>query len=173
MLSSIDEKPYTEILDGEAVQKVSPQTKHSILQLAIGTILGRLAGDRGIVGTEWRFYMDPPGGLQTSLVPDVAYVARERLVALTPAQREKPPFSPDIAVEIRSPDDVVKHVEWKMRAYLTMGGTLAFDVLPDTYEVRAFTLDGVKTYALGDQFTSDALPWLTFSIDELFAGILD
>ncbi len=73
MLQSIDEKPYTEILDGEAVQKVSPKTIHSILQWRIAALVQGLAGERGVVATEWRFYMDPPGGLRTSLVPDVAY----------------------------------------------------------------------------------------------------
>jgi Uma2 family endonuclease len=174
MLTSIDEKPYTEILDGRAVQKVSPKRKHSLLQWRIAALLQQqLAGDRGDVGTEWRFYMDPPGGLQTSLVPDVAYVSHERLEALTSERREKPPFSPDIAFELRSPGDRVNDVEWKMHAYVSMGGTIAFDVLLDTFEVRAFTLDHMQTYKLGDRVTCEALPWLTFTVDELFAGIRD
>ncbi len=173
MLTSIDEKPYTEILDGEAVQKVSPKRKHSLLQWRIAALLQQLAGDRGDVGTEWRFYMDPPGGLQTSLVPDVAFVSRERLDPLSPEQREMPPLSPDVAFEIRSPGDRLKHVSWKMSAYLRMGGTIAFDVLLDTFEVRAFTLDTVQTYRLGDRVACEELPWLTFTVDELFAGIRD
>lgn len=171
MLSSIDEKPYTEILDGTAVQKVSPQRKHALLQWRIAALVQQLAGDRGDVGTEWRFYMDPPGGLQTSLVPDVAYVSRERLAALSAAEREKPPISPDIAIEIRSPEDKIKNIEWKMRAYLALGGTIALDVLPDTCTVRIFTMHGTTTHAPGERIASDELPWLSFSVDDLFAGL--
>lgn len=173
MLPSIDEKPYTEILDGEAVQKVSPKTIHSILQFRIAALVQLLAGDRGYVGTEWRFYMDPPGGLQTSLVPDVAYVSRERLTVLHGEQREKPPFSPDIAIELRSPGDKLRHVDWKMHAYLRMGGSVAIDVLPEKRQVRVFLPDSVKTYGHGDHFSCDAVPWLTFDVSELFAGIPD
>ena len=171
MLSSIDEKPYTEILDGEAVQKVSPQRKHALLQWRIAALIQQLAGDRGDVGTEWRFYMDPPGGLRTSLVPDVAYVARERIDALSGIAREKPPLSPDIAIEIRSPEDREHHVQWKMHAYLAMGGTIAFDVLPERCEVRVYEHDRVSTYRIGERISCEALGWLTFSVDELFAGL--
>jgi len=173
MLPSIDEKPYTEILDGEAVQKVSPKTIHSILQWRIAALLQLLAGDRGTVGTEWRFYMDPPGGLQTSLVPDVAYVSRERLDALTKVQREMPPFSPDIAIELRSAGDKPQHVDWKMHAYLRMGGLVAIDLLPEKRQIRVFLHDSVKTYGHGDRFACDAAPWFTFDVSELFAGISD
>jgi len=174
MLQSIDEKPYTEILDGRAVQKVSPKTIHSILQFRIAAIVQMLAGDRGFVGTEWRFYMDPPGGLQTSLVSDVAFVYSERLYALgSREQREKPPFSPDIAIELRSPGDKPSDVEWKMHAYITMGGTIAFDVLPELRQVCVYTHDAVQTLGHGDRFACDAVPWLVFEVRDLFAGIPD
>jgi Uma2 family endonuclease len=173
MLQSIDEKPYTEILDGRAIQKVSPKRVHSMLQWRIAALVQQLAGDRGDVGTEWRFYMDPPGGLQTSLVPDVAFVYRGRLDALVPLEREKPPFSPDIAIELRSPGDNPNDVEWKMHAYLTMGGSIAFDVLPESRTIRAYTHDAVQTLGHGDRFACDAVPWLTFEVDDLFAGIPD
>jgi Uma2 family endonuclease len=173
MLQSIDEKPYTEILDGRAVQKVSPKTIHSILQSRISALIQLQAGDRGFAGTEWRFYMDPPGGLQTSLVPDVAFVYRERLYGLGAQERAKPPFSPDIAVELRSPGDKPKDVEWKMHAYLTMGGTIAFDVLPELRTIRVYTHGAIQTLGHGDRFACDAVPWLTFEVCDLFAGIPD
>jgi hypothetical protein len=115
MQHAIDEKPYTEILAGRLVRKVSAQRRHAILQPRLAMLVAQLAGDRGDVGTEWRFYMHA-GQPRTSLVPDIAFVARERLDALTPEKR----------------------------AYLDMGGTLALDVLPETEQIRAFTRDGMK-----------------------------
>lgn len=171
MLQSIDEKPYTEILDGEAVQKVSPKTIHSILQWQIAALVQRLAGDLGVVGTEWRFYMDPPGGLQTSLLPDVAFVYESRLAPLSREQREMPPFAPDIAIELRSPGDKRRHVEWKMHAYLRFGGTIAIDLIPEKRTMHVYTHDAIETLGHGDRFSSDAVPWLTFVVDDLFAGL--
>ena len=78
--------------------------------------------------------MNAPHVPRTSLVPDIAFVARERLDALAPAKREQPPLSPDVAIEIRSPNDRLANVEWKMRAYLELGGTLALDVIAEAEE---------------------------------------
>jgi Uma2 family endonuclease len=171
MRQTIDDRPYIEFLAGRAVPKVTPQRRHGFLQITIGMLLRRLAGNRGDVGSEWRFYMNAPGEPRTSLVPDVAFVSRERLDELPPELREKTPLSPDIAVEIRSPDDRVDDVEWKMRAYLSMGGTLALDVLPDTHEVRSFTRDGMRVFSNGDRFESDAVPWLAFDVSGVFDGL--
>ena len=173
MQHAIDQKPYTELLAGRAVRKVSPQRRHAILQPRLAMLVARLAGKRGDVGTEWRFYMNAPGDPRTSLVPDIAFVARERLDALAPAKREQPPLSPDVAIEIRSPDDRIANVEWKMRAYLEMGGTLALDVIPEAEEIRAFTRDGVKIFGHGDRFACEAVPWLEFDVAEIFADLRD
>ena len=173
MHHAIDEKPYTEILAGRLVRKVSSQRRHALLQLRLGALVARLAGERGDVGTEWRFYMNAPHVPRTSLVPDIAFVARERLDALAPAKREQPPLSPDVAIEIRSPDDRLANVEWKMRAYLEMGGTLALDVIPEAEEIRAFTHDGMKTFGHGDRFACEAVPWLEFDVAEIFADLRD
>ncbi len=172
MQRAIDEKPYTEILAGRLVRKVSPQRRHAILQLRLATLVARLAGERGDVGTEWRFYMHTRQP-RTSLVPDIAFVARERLDALTPEKREQPPLSPDVAIEIRSPDDRIANVDWKMRAYLEMGGTLALDVLPETEQIHAFTHDGMKIFGHGDRFVCEGLPWLAFDVVEIFVGLGD
>jgi Uma2 family endonuclease len=171
MQRSIDERPYIEFLAGRAVPKVSPKRIHSVLQWRLAALVQSLALDRGDVGTEWRFWIGGERDPRTSLVPDVAYVSRERLDALTKREREQPPFAPDVAFEIRSPGDRTADVEWKMRAYLADGALAAFDVLPEERIVRAFTSTGAATLREGERFTSDALPWLAFAVAELFAGV--
>jgi Uma2 family endonuclease len=161
MQHAIDEKPYTEILAGRLVRKVSSRRRHAILQPRLAMLVARLAGERGDVGTEWRFYMRA-GQPRTSLVPDIAFVAREQ-----------PPLSPDVAIEIRSPDDRIANVDWKMRAYLEIGGTLALDVLPECEEIRAFTRYGMKIFGHSDRFSCEAVPWLVFDVAEVFAGLRD
>ncbi len=169
-MRSLDEKPYIELWAGEPIEKVSPQRTHALLQGRMYVLLLNLAGSRGDVGTEWRFWV-APGEPMTSLLPDVAYISHERLAALTPEERESPPLAPDIAVEIRSPDDRVKNIEWKMQAYLLAGCKVGFDVIPAGREVRVFTRDGVTTLRHGERFRSRELPWLTFDVAEVFVGI--
>ncbi|HMF27287.1 MAG TPA: Uma2 family endonuclease, partial [Candidatus Cybelea sp.] len=72
-------KPETEWVRGRALQKVSPQRDHARLQLALGIALDRWAAGAGEVGTEWRFRVAPPGEVRRPLVPDVAYVSKERI----------------------------------------------------------------------------------------------
>lgn len=173
MQRSIDEKPYVEILDGRPTPKVSPKRKHGILQGHLWALVSRCSADRGDVATEWRCWLGTDGPKTTTLVPDVAFVSNERLAALEREAREEPPFAPDVAIEIRSPADRVARIEWKMRAYLSHGGVVAMDVLPEQREIRVFTLEGVRTYREGDRFESSDLPWLAFDVSDVFAPIRD
>jgi Uma2 family endonuclease len=110
------DKPESEFLAGREVPKVSPRRSHGVVQFAFARILYSLGHAYGTTATEWRFpIMESP---HTSLMPDVAFVARERLTALSSEEREAPAFAPDVAVEIRSPSDRVADVEWKMDAYV-------------------------------------------------------
>jgi Uma2 family endonuclease len=165
------DKPEIEYLAGRRVAKVSPRRTHSLVQAALLRILDRCAGDRGEVGPEWRVYMSERNEPKTQLVPDASFISYERLDPLTDEQREKPPFAPDVAVEVRSPSDRPSDVEWKMRAYLKRGSVAALDVLPATREIRAFTEDGVTVFSSGDEFALDVIPWLRFPVAEAFAKL--
>lgn len=75
-------EPETEWVRGRPLQKVSPTRSHALLQLAMAAALREWAGERGEVGTEWRFRVSPPGEPARPLVPDVSYVEVQRLRAL-------------------------------------------------------------------------------------------
>lgn len=166
-MRSLDEKPYIELLDGEPLEKVSPKRIHAILQWRLAARLQALAGDRGVVGTEWRFWLHPIEPY-TSLLPDVAYVSNERLALLTDEEQDEPAFAPDVAVEIRSPSDHVKNVEWKMHAYLQSGCRVGFDVIPESRTIRVFTQASIETLGERARFASADLPWLAFDVSALF-----
>jgi Uma2 family endonuclease len=166
-----EDKPEIEYLAGRAVPKVSPKRRHAIVQGALVTLLRNLARGKGDVGTEWRCHpqLKVP---KTSLVPDVAFVSRERLATLdSDEQREEPPFAPDIAIEVRSPSDRLSDVEWKMRAYLEFGGIVALDVLPAERIIRSFTKSGAREFAEQDRYTCDELPWFTLDVRDVFADL--
>jgi len=173
LMREIDDsaKPYIEYLAGTAVPKVSPQVRHAVVQASLAVILGNLAQKRGYVGTELRCYL-PLEPRRSSLVPDVAFVAKERLSGLSDEERERPHFAPDVAVEVRSDDDKREYLEWKIAAYLRYGSILVLDVLPAERAIYAHTAQGVRDLHEGDRFSCADLPWLTFDVGEVFA-VLD
>jgi hypothetical protein len=54
-------EPDTEWVRGRALQKMSPTTNHAVLQSALSAKLVAWAATRGVVGSEWRFRVGPPG----------------------------------------------------------------------------------------------------------------
>jgi Uma2 family endonuclease len=166
------EKPYVELIDGLEVRKMSPKTRHSFVQGAFTSILRAWAAGRGVVGPEWRFWLVPVGGRRTSLVPDVAYLSKERFAQLEGDAREMPPMAPDIAVEIRSPGDRPRNISRKIELYLGHGSQIVLDVDPKTRTIVVHDRTAVRTLYEGDRFEHAAASGLTFVVREVFAEIV-
>lgn len=164
-------KPAFEIIRGRLQQKMSPKRAHAELQVRWVIALRNWAGDRGDALTEWRFYFAPPGADWGSLAPDVGYLSREALDALTPGDAEEPPCAPEIAVEILSPDDRRKDVEWKIAAYLHGGTRLVVVADARRRTVIAYDGSGPREFGAGEVFSHDALPGFALALDALFAGV--
>jgi Uma2 family endonuclease len=165
------EKPYVELIDGVELPKASPMTHHGQLQLRLGGILQAWAAERGVVGTEWRFWLVPIGDRRTSLVPDVAYASTERLVPLSDEAYEIPPFAPDVAIEVRSPSDRAGNIRRKIELYLAHGAHLVLDVDPAKRRIVAHDATSTQSFADGDRFEHAATPGLTFDLRALFDSV--
>ncbi len=166
---AIDEKPYTEILRGRAVRKVSPKRRHGVLQYTLARLLSDASANFGTVATEWRFTM-PGEPRRTTLVPDVAFVAHDRLRPLSDEDREQPPFAPEIAIEIRSPGDRTRTINEKIGIYLRHGSLSVLDVDPLERSMTCHDASGVRTLREGDIFTLPLLPKLRIDVRALFAS---
>jgi Uma2 family endonuclease len=165
------EKPYVELIDGLEVPKMSPKSRHSLLQFQFGKILDAWAAGRGSVGTEWRFWLVATGERRTSLVPDVAYLSAERFSSLEGEAKEMPPMAPDIAVEIRSPGDRPRNINRKIELYLAHGSLIVLDVDPKKREIIVHDTRLARTLREGDHFEHPAAPGLTFDVHGVFAKI--
>ena len=164
MPTTLYDLPEIEYLDGRAHPKVSPRLTHGCVQLAVAGAMMRAAGSRGVVATEVRFNAGAVDGSKTELIPDVAYISAGRLDALSDADREKPPFSPDIAVEVRSPSDDLHYLQRKIARYLATGSVLVLDVDPVQQCIYARAADGMVRFGNDDTFTHRAVPWLQFDV---------
>jgi len=163
-------KPAIESIRGAWFQKVSPRTRHSLLQGRMFLALATCLGERGFVGPEWRFYFAPSDELPSTLVPDVAFVSKERLPDPGDA-RERPLLAPDIAVEVLSPGDRLSVLETKIDLYLAHGALLVIVVDPENKTVRVRQRDRDETFAHGERARTAAFPDLAIDVTELFAGL--
>ena len=171
MPTDLYDQPEIEYLDGRPRPKVSPRLTHAIVQTAAARVLGDCAGDRGVVVCELRVAPQALGASSTEFVPDIAYIANERLAQLSAEEREKPPFSPDIAVEVRSPSDDLQYVARKITRYLATGSVLVIDVDPQRRCIEAHTREGMHPFSATESFALPAVPWLQFDVRQLFAGL--
>jgi Uma2 family endonuclease len=163
-------KPETEWILGRPVQKVSPFRIHARLQARLAAALWPWAEGRGEVGSEWRFRVAPPGEIRRPLVPDLAYVSYERLQGLEGHDLELPPFAPDVAFEILSPDDVARHVAHKIAVYLAAGAALVVVVEPRDRTVQLHDGLGERVLRGDDVLAHPALPGFALPLPALFAA---
>ena len=80
---------------------------------------------------------DLPNGATRS--PDVAWVKRSRLAALTPEQKQRfLPLCPDFVIELRSPSDPLSILQEKMEEYLANGAQLGWLIDPVERQVYVY-----------------------------------
>ncbi len=105
----------------------------------------------------------------TVLAPDVAYFSHERW----PRNRSIPSYVevvPDLAVEVKSPNDSRREIEEKARTWLDYGVRLVWTVHPETRTVDVYRDDGhVETFRIGDTLDGwEVLPGFSCAISRLF-----
>jgi Uma2 family endonuclease len=152
---------------------MSPTRKHARLQTEIAVRLNAWSHGRGEVGTEWRFRVAPPGELRRPLVPDVSFVAKERLDGLSDDDIEMPAFAPTVAVEILSPGDKRKDVASKIDVYLRAGAELVVVVDPLSRKVVLHDGHEARTLSTTDTLEHPALPGFILNIGDLFSIALE
>ncbi|MGH7748028.1 MAG: Uma2 family endonuclease [Candidatus Dormibacteria bacterium] len=164
-------KPETEWVRGRALQKVSPKRRHARLQGALFLVLARWAAERGEIGIEWRFRLQPAGEVRRPLVPDLSFVTFERLQGLVGEDLEAPPIAPDVAIEILSPGDRRADVTHKIGVYLACGTALVLVVDPRDRSVVLHDARGHRRLVDGDTIEHAMLPEFTLGVTELFVAI--
>ena len=80
-----------------------------------------------------------PNGADRS--PDVAWIRREKWLALSQQQRQKfPPLAPDFLIELRSATDKLEALRFKMLEYQEAGVLLGWLINPQQQQVEIYRL---------------------------------
>ncbi|WP_218081903.1 Uma2 family endonuclease [Anthocerotibacter panamensis] len=156
-----------ELVDGQAVPKVSPQETHSILTFTLTTLLSRWAKFHGRVRLEWALALKRRGE-DWAPVPDVTYISYERLPASVRRTRACP-VPPELVLEILSPGQTIQEFENKAQDYFAAGVLRMWLVEPDALFLQVFFPDRPSQIYTGDIPITDPLfPGLSLSIKEIF-----
>ncbi|HVA27594.1 MAG TPA: Uma2 family endonuclease [Candidatus Baltobacteraceae bacterium] len=170
-MHALSDKPEVEYLDGHPYPKMSPSRAHSIVQINLVRMINEAAGELGEALPEWRCRVGSADGTDTALVPDITYISAQRLLPLSDEDLELPPFSPDIAVEIRSPGESIRLRFEKVARYLATGAILVLDVDPAQRTLVAHSAGDVRSYDERAQFVHPLAPWLIFDVARVFEGM--
>jgi len=166
-------KPALEYLQGKVVQKVSPKTTHSVLQMWLGSYILNYSMPRklGQPYTELRCTF---GG--ESIVPDLAFFARGRIPKDEHGRRvDDVVLPPDLAVEILSPGQTLKNLGTKLSRCVRQGVRLGWLIQPRRSRVFVFRPDRpVETLELGDALQGEGvLPGFALPLSEMFGWLVE
>jgi Uma2 family endonuclease len=166
-LPYLEDSPAWEYVDGVAIQKPMPKTRHSILQKRLTAEVDSQTADyTALPKLRCTF-----GG--RSIVPDVAVIAWNR-INLNEAGEPEDDFtkSPDWTIEILSPDQKANRVIDNIQDCLKHGSKLGWMIDPDDYSVLIFTPQQEPEVCRGDrQLKVIAGVQLTLTPQQIFAWL--
>ncbi|CAN5728497.1 Uma2 family endonuclease [soil metagenome] len=109
----------------------------------------------------------PNGAIRS---PDVAWVLKSRIEALSPDPNKFLPLCPDFAVELQSASDTLSVLQAKMQMYLNNGLALGWLISPQDKIVEIYRPEQpVETVPLSGTLSGEPeLPGLQVNLDEIF-----
>ena len=144
-----------ELVDGEAIPKVSPKYFHSTLQKALLTLIYAWCKGKGRILPEWAVRLKR-NGRDWVPAPDLTYVSYERLPRSW-RRNEACPIPCDLAIEIISPDQTFKQLADKALDYIKAGVLRVWVIDPETFNITVFFPDGVRSSFSEDTKIVDTL----------------
>ena len=165
------EKRLYELIDGVLVEKAG-SVQESFLAMFLGSSifnfierqrLGIVLGADGMA----RLF---PGRIR---IPDVSFIAWERLPDRKVPAEAFVSVGLDLAVEVLSPSNTAKEMDLKLRDYFQAGVRLVWYVDPDSRTVRVFTsVEQSVVLRKGESLDGgEVLPGFTLALDRLFSDL--
>lgn len=160
-----------ELVDGILVEKGMGFTE-SVLAGALIELLRRFVIPRnlGLITTPDGMVRLFPGLVR---IPDVAFVAWERLPERRFPKTPIPSLAPDLVVEILSESNTNAEMQRKRAEYFSAGVKLIWEIDPETRTVAVYGPDGsVEILGASQRLDGkDVLPGFTLDLNELFAEL--
>jgi Uma2 family endonuclease len=154
-----------ELIDGEIVEKmVTFKHGEAVLNIAFEIKLYFRQNKIGRIATEARHR--PSQDRLNDRLPDISVViGSDKVIPDSGAVL----FMPDLAVEVKSPDDTYKMLRDKARFYLANGARMVWLVFPEKQIVEVYTPAEEQILREGDTLTGgDVLPGFSMAVSQIF-----
>ena len=159
-----------ELVNGEIIETM-PTEEHGVIAANILAFIWNFLRTHalGRVAVEPRHRM--PNDDHNALIPDIAFTSHERALPLT--TQGPVPQMPDLAVEVKSPDDSILELREKAAYYLANGSRMVWLVLPRPRVIEVYRLnEDVEILTAADTLQGYAvLPGFTLAVSEIFAAV--
>ncbi|GBE94640.1 Uma2 family endonuclease [Nostoc cycadae] len=156
-----------ELVDGQAIPKMSPKKFHSKLTRVLLNLIEQLCGANGEVCPELAVSLTRRGRDWVP-VPDILYISNERL----PSDWEEEgvcSVPPDLVIEIISPGQTFGQMIAKAKDYLDAKVLRVWVIDSKARSITVFFPDAAPQTYMGDEILKDALfPGLEFTIEQVF-----
>ncbi|MEM9510190.1 MAG: Uma2 family endonuclease [Cyanobacteria bacterium P01_E01_bin.35] len=166
------ERPY-ELVDGQAITKMSPKSFHAALQAALIILLQSWCQGRGRIYPEWAIRLKR-NGVDWVPVPDLTYISHERLSADWILDQACP-IAPKLAIEIILPGQTFGDLAEKATDYLKVGVARVWLIDTKSQSLTIFYPDTLPKTFRGDSIiTDDLLPEVEITPQQIFqqAGLV-
>ena len=161
-----DGKRY-ELVKGELLEIAPPGDEHGEIAAIIAHTLRAFVVEHGLgsvrVESGFQLSREP----DTVRAPDVAFIAKERLIR--PRPKGYYPGAPDVAIEILSPGDTFREVQERIEAWLSAGAKSVWLVDPDRRRVMVYVHPHrPQVFEATDTLSDPAIPRFSVRVVELF-----
>ena len=156
-----------ELVDGQAIPKMSPKFFHSKLTRALLYLIEQWCEGRGEVYPEWAITLTRRGRDWVP-TPDLLYISYERLPANWD-EDEACPVPPDLVIEIISPGQTFGQMAAKAKDYLDAQVQRVWVVDSKARSISVFYPDAAPQTYMGEELLTDSLfEGLEFTAEQVF-----
>jgi Uma2 family endonuclease len=156
-----------ELVDGQAIPKMSPKFFHSKLTRAFLYLIEQWCEERGEAFPEWAIALTRHGRDWVP-TPDILYISYEHLPAEW-SEDTACPVPPDLVIEIISPGQTFGKIAAKAKDYLDAKVLRVWVVDSKARSITVFYPDAAPQTYMGDQLLTDSLfEGLEFTVEQVF-----
>ena len=156
-----------ELVDGQAIPKMSPKSFHSAVQAALIILLQSWCQGQGRIYPEWAIKLKRKG-VDWVPVPDLTYISYSRLSADWMLD-EACPVPPELAIEIISPGQSFGDLAEKATDYLQAGVSRVWLIDTHAQSITIFYPDTLpKTIKGTTAIADDLFPGLNLTPQQIF-----
>ncbi|MEH2295054.1 Uma2 family endonuclease [Nostoc sp.] len=156
-----------ELVDGQAIPKMSPKFFHAKLTRVLLNLIEQWCDGKGEVCPEWAVALTRRGR-DWMPIPDILYISNERLPANWD-EDEACPVPPDLVIEIISLGQTFGQMAAKAKDYLDAKVLRVWVVDSKARSITVFYLDAAPQTYMGEELLTDSLfEGLEFSVEQVF-----